>query len=995
MALINYYLPAACIGIVIAANAFAASENEDLDIRIVRAENASRLEVLAGNEIQRYVYLRTGRVLKIETQLSLHTSAIVVARKDRLLVNAKALPGAATLGPQSYLLKTTAESNAVRPSPRQLWVVGGDDCGVLYGAYRLAEQLGVRFFLHGDVVPDTRIALALPELNEQSKPLFDVRGIQPFHDFAEGPDWWEEDDYLAILSQLPKLRMNFIGLHTYPEGGVGPELNTWIGLPEDFDEKGKVTFSYPATFHNTLRGTWGYRPKKTNNFAFGAAQLFDRDAFGSVVQGQSMPYPNDLQSSNDAFNRAGALLRSAFTHANGLGIKTCLGTETPLTIPKAVQQRLRELGKDPHDATTVQTLYEGIFSRLIRTHPLDYFWLWTPEDWTWHGAKPEQVKATTDDLKRAIAAAQNVKAPFTLATCGWVLGPQNDRALFDNLLPKNMPMSCINRQVGNTPVEAGFVDVKERPKWAIPWLEDDPAMTAPQLWVGRMRRDARDALKYGCNGLIGIHWRTRNVGPMISALAHAAWDQEMWTDRKLKARNEKNVVVGGKTAQFSTPIENTEDNPVYQTVRYDLSAYDLNMKNGNYTVTLKFCESHYKTEGKRVFGVKIQGGRVIESLDIFARAGQHRALDFTFQNVLVRDNRLRIEFVPIVEFPAIAGLVITNDDTTLKINCGGPVYKDFEADLPIADDPATRVPATVDFYRDWAAQLFGTQSADAIAAVFAKIDGKLPRPIDWVDGPGGIKPIAEAWEKIAPQYAFVNELELLRPQIEGPGNVERFDYWLNNFRYLRAVAKLCCTWGKFNAALLSIDKEKDEAEKQTALQRALAVRKNIVTDLGEVYRHLLQTVSTPGELGNIANWEEHNLPGLLEKSGKKLADLLGTDIPAEAQPGMTYDGALRVIVPTLRSSAYPGERIALKVLLPSASPITVASLHWRSIGTGNFNQRRLNPVSRAVYSIELPETDAGTIEYFIRAENESGERAQFPARAPEINQTIILIPRHN
>ena len=36
-------------------------------------------------------------------------------------------------------------------------VSGGSDVGVLYGAYRYAELLGVRFYLHGDVVPDERL----------------------------------------------------------------------------------------------------------------------------------------------------------------------------------------------------------------------------------------------------------------------------------------------------------------------------------------------------------------------------------------------------------------------------------------------------------------------------------------------------------------------------------------------------------------------------------------------------------------------------------------------------------------------------------------------------------------------------------------------------------------------------------------------------------------------------------------------------------------------
>jgi len=77
-------------------------------------------------------------------------------------------------------------------------------------------------------------------------------------------------------------------------------------------------------------------------------------------------------------------------------------------------------------------------------------------------------------------------------------------------------------------VEPAFNNISERPLWAIPWLEDDPAMISPQLWVGRTRKDAYDAYRYGCDGLMGIHWRTINVAPMASALAKASWEIGDW-----------------------------------------------------------------------------------------------------------------------------------------------------------------------------------------------------------------------------------------------------------------------------------------------------------------------------------------------------------------------------------------------------------------------------------------------------------------------------------
>ena len=115
-------------------------------------------------------------------------------------------------------------------------------------------------------------------------------------------------------------------------------------------------------------------------------------------------------------------------------------------------------------------------------------------------------------------------------------------------------MGCINREVGNTPVEPGFADATGRPKWAIPWMEDDPGMTIPQLWAGRMRRDAADALQYGCTGLMGIHWRTRILSPNVSALAKAAWDQSGWiVDVKNAGKTDLKLpegVEGGQLAQF-------------------------------------------------------------------------------------------------------------------------------------------------------------------------------------------------------------------------------------------------------------------------------------------------------------------------------------------------------------------------------------------------------------------------------------------------------------
>jgi len=154
------------------------------------------MERLAAREVRRYVYLRTGRLLPMMTEPKSALpkgDLILVARKDRTLVRsgaeAQRLALLDSLAPQSYWLKTVPNPRTSAAGGRVLLLTGGDDAGTLYAAYRLAEALGVRFYLHGDVTPDEPVPWELPNLDERAAPLFALRGIQPFHDFPEGPDW--------------------------------------------------------------------------------------------------------------------------------------------------------------------------------------------------------------------------------------------------------------------------------------------------------------------------------------------------------------------------------------------------------------------------------------------------------------------------------------------------------------------------------------------------------------------------------------------------------------------------------------------------------------------------------------------------------------------------------------------------------------------------------------------------------------------------------------
>jgi Malectin domain len=951
---------------------------------LVISKEASALEELAAKEIRRYLYLRTGKLLRIEARPDVSAApgeAIVIVNKVRFPasgfgdIELRRRVGA--LGPQEYLLKTFPHRKKAA-----LLVAGGDDIGTLYGAYRLAERLGVRFYLHGDVVPDRQIPFRLPEVDEPGKPLFRLRGIHPFHDFPEGPDWWNAEEYKAVLGQLPKLRMNFFGLHTYPEGGPNAEPTVWIGLAEDVRPDGTVSFSYPSSYQNTLRGNWGYEAAKTGDFHFGAAELFETDAYGPDVMRDVIPEPGTPEDSNAVFNRTAAMLRDAFAFARNLGVKTCVGTEMPLTIPALVRQRLKERGLDPRDPAVVREVYKGLFTRLKQAYPVDYYWLWTDENWTWSDADERTVQAVVDDALTAIQAAADARVPFAIATCGWVLGPPSDRTLFDRVLPKPVAVSCINREVGKAPVDPMFGRIEGRSKWAIPWLEDDPALTSPQLWAGRMRKDALDALAFGCDGLLGIHWRTRAMAPNIAALAAAAWDQEPW-GKSLSPVEDEGPINGVYVAFSGKPIAGTTEEGVYKDVRDRVSGYRLAVPNGTYDVILKFCEGEIGEKGRRVFDISIQGKRVAEKVDIFDRVGLFRALELRFGGIVVANGRLDVDFTDRIHYPSIAGLVISGKGFSRKINCGGGETGDYEADWP----ETPRYAPTLDFYEDWAGSEFGPEVAAAAAAVLARIDGRLPQPNIWT-GPGGIRPDPRPWDEVRKEYGFVAELAALKGRVAGAGNAARFAYWLAGFSYMREMAHLECLWAEYNAAGETLRRLPDEAARTEAAGKTLLpIREKMAGCLKDLYGRLLETVSSPGELGTVANWEQHLLPAVINRPDKELEKVLGREIPSPAQLPRSYDGPPRVIVPTVRTVLAAGEMLRLKVIILSKELPTEARLYWRKLGKGEFAEVPLRHVARGVYSVSCPET-AEDLEYYIKVVI-NNEEITFPPTASLINQTAV------
>jgi len=800
------------------------------DVAIVHADKASPQERLAARELRRYIYQRCGDLAEI--------------RRD---------PGPGdtlTLGING-LLETQEYQLLTADNGRRLDITGGSPLAVLYGAYRLVEHLGVRFYLDGDVIPDARLVWALPQLNERAKPQFELRGLNPWGSHPFGFDQWGADDYKAIIAQMVKLRMNFIGMHCYLTSPYD-EPTVWVGAKEDVRDDGSVASSYPSRYYSTLwNGIWGpIPPKKTGDYAFGAAQLFENDTWGPPSMQGLCPTPASVGDGVMLHNRVGRQFAEVFGFAGLLGMKTCLGTEAPLKkfLPAAVKDKLKAAGKDPNAAEVVGEIYEGIFERIKQTHPLDYYWIWTPEAWTWEANSATDMRDTVEDVRIALEALGKVNAPFKLATCGWVLGPVGDRAAFDKTIPKHVAMSAISRQLGHDPLDPAFATIEGRDKWAIPWLESDEkhGLSALQLFAGRTLYDGAQAKRYGCSGLLGLHWRTRDLGPNVAALARAGWE----------------------------PVKNDDFKP---------------------------------------------------------------------------------------------------------------------------DSSANRALPVGEFYQDMALANFGPQAAAEIARIFAGIDGKVPVSVAAGCPAGSLSPLTENWDDVGKSFAFVAAMEALRPQITGVGNLERFDYWLNTFRYHRMLAKVRCTLGLLETAFKQAEAETlPAARRQLAAAVALPVYQNLVREYGELVRLCMESATTHGGIAAVVNLmaNEQFWIAAIDKPGARLSALLGEALPLDALPAKDSGVAARMLMPTVRSVLASGEALALKVILRNAGdPPGGVTLYWRPLGEGGFAKTALRHVARTTYATELKanEINGRDIEYFVVATTAGGKDLREPVTAPTLNHTVTVL----
>ncbi|MCC6729327.1 MAG: hypothetical protein IT208_08305 [Chthonomonadales bacterium] len=420
--------------------------------------------------------------------------------------------------------------------------------GVVNGIYGLLRELGFGLFLGSESTP-ARLPARLPRSPVARGPAFAVRGVLPWYNFLNSPTTWDPIDHRAFVDQLVRMGANFLGFHSYDSEPFAA-----------YEEGSRMRWG--GHLLSSADAVWGTRPTPTSAFAFGTSLLYAYPAFGAAT--------TRLADADAAIRREQAVMREALAYAHARGLRTCLGFE---------------VNGDPTRAAD-RAVFQARVAHVARAYPtLDYLWIWQPETqgaqgyaagYSQHilrdslrpgsaltlygiarraifrrvverttGERPffrddeagKQARATEGArleqfaqlARRALGAGAG--APRVVVS-GWggderLLSEEYYEGL-DRVLPPEVVFSSLDHIAPRPRIDRVYGELpRARQRWPIPWLENDGDQWHPQPWVHTYEALARDALRGGCQGLIAIHWRTRDVAENLGYLLDFAWDPSL------------------------------------------------------------------------------------------------------------------------------------------------------------------------------------------------------------------------------------------------------------------------------------------------------------------------------------------------------------------------------------------------------------------------------------------------------------------------------------
>jgi hypothetical protein len=399
------------------------------------------------------------------------------------------------------------------------------------------------------------LLLVIIRVDGQQKPSFSIRGVLPWHNFLSGPSAWNEPDYKQYLDECASQGINFIGFHNYTGGGqrYAPYVEPMI----------KISYKNilpDARFDNSLTARWGYTPMKVKDFAFGTSKVFKlpagAEAFGADCSVLSRSVQQQYASSQK-------LMSHVIEMAHARKMEVAMGFEFGVLPPEYFSLATGDnffwpgeanMIPNPTHPIAIQLLYNTI-DNILETYPhIDWVWLWLNE----HSFMGIDVKQALRDssfkklyqkeaplftetgqdekarflgvwslqyMRLAINYIRSKNPKVKIMLGGWGGGNQLPLILkgLNRGLPKDVVFSCLNPSLGRGSQPDFLAEIaKDRKVIAVPWLEGDNQLWHYQPRVELLRKQVKLAAAQKLDGVIAIHWRTKETQLNMQTFTHFA-----------------------------------------------------------------------------------------------------------------------------------------------------------------------------------------------------------------------------------------------------------------------------------------------------------------------------------------------------------------------------------------------------------------------------------------------------------------------------------------
>ena len=493
--------------------------------------NATPLERTVAVDLQRYLFVAFDRVFTVEsaTQVPDDAVGLVLGTPDAFPQTAMTWPfGLEPPSHDGYILQS------LRDDDRLVAIAAPTPAGVRNGVYGYLEELGFGFYLSGDTHPDH--SLKPVAFHESVSPAFAVRGFLPRFGYFSSASSWEFEDYKAYIDQMVRMRCNFVTL-------LARDTDPFAAYPWD----GALAGGEPLA--NTGDAVNHSSPLATSQFFAGTGRYFAEEHFGAAA--------SRIADRDTSIRAAKAVLQRAIAYARNRGLRVCIGFE------------VEGDALDPD----IQARFEAQMRGLLESYPgIDFVALWEPEvqallphsepaprspwasqtgrfseafsDVPGYARQAEAVRWTLFAMQ-AQRILEAVRPDVGLVLSGW----GGDRWLrctdffpgMDRILDKDIAFSALDSVRLGPEVAESYGQVEaDRARWPILWMEFDGDLWMPQPNLASAAKACRDALDKGCQGLLGAHWRLREVDETAAFLARFAWNPEL-TPEQFCARRARDL----------------------------------------------------------------------------------------------------------------------------------------------------------------------------------------------------------------------------------------------------------------------------------------------------------------------------------------------------------------------------------------------------------------------------------------------------------------------